>query len=120
MSENVFGIITNSWRIYRSPISLHSEQVRELIMAVLTLHNWLRSGQSKTVYMLPVIHMTRQRNHSFPVSGGKKINCLIQLQPLQHGNNPSVVAKKIREEFREYFSLERAVNWQWEYCKNQN
>ena len=41
-------------------------------------------------------------------------NCLIQLQPLQHENNPSVVAKKIREEFREQFSLEGAVNWQCE------
>ena len=47
-------------------------------------------------------------------------NCLIQLQPLQHGNNPPVATKKIREEFREYFSLGGAVNWQWEYWMNQN
>ena len=53
ISENVFGIVTNRWRVYRSPISLHSEKVRELTTAVLTLHDWLRSGQSKTVYMPP-------------------------------------------------------------------
>ena len=47
-------------------------------------------------------------------------DCLIQLQPLQRGNNPSVVAKKISEEFTEHFSLEGAVNWQWEYYMNQN
>ena len=50
----------------------------------------------------------KENNHNF----------LIQLQQLQHGNNPLVVSKKIREEFREYFSLEEAVNWQ--YCMNQN
>ena len=58
-----------------------------------------------------------------PVSRRKENNHnrLNQLQPLQHGNNPSVAAKKIREEeFREYFSLGGAVNWQWEYCMNQN
>ena len=47
-------------------------------------------------------------------------NCLIRQQPLQHGNNPSVVTKKTKEEFREYFPLEGAVNWQWEYCMNQS
>ena len=38
ISENVFGIITNRWRVYRSAISLHPEKLRELTMAVLTLH----------------------------------------------------------------------------------
>ena len=45
ISKNVFGTITNHWRVYRSPISLHPEKGRQLTMAVLTLHNWLRSGQ---------------------------------------------------------------------------
>ena len=53
ISENFFGIITNRWGVYRSPISLHPEKVREPSMAVLTLHNWLRRGQSETVYMPP-------------------------------------------------------------------
>ena len=30
------------------------------------------------------------------------------------------MAEKIREEFTEYFSLERPVKWQWEYRMNQN
>ena len=37
ISENVFGIVTNRWRVYRSPISLHPEKVTEVTMAVLTL-----------------------------------------------------------------------------------
>ena len=48
-----------------------------------------------------VIHMSRQFNHSFLVAGEKN---------MQHGSNPCVVAKKIREECREYFSLEEVVS----------
>ena len=85
-------------------------------MAVLTLHNWLRSGQSKTVYMPPgFFYIYDPTTQSFIPGCWKKENnhnCLIQLQPLQHENNPSVVAKKIKEEFRKYFSLEGAVNRQ--------
>ena len=32
ISENVFGIITYRWRVYRSPSSLHPQKVRELTM----------------------------------------------------------------------------------------
>ena len=53
VSENVFGIITNRLRVYRFPNFISLKKVRELTMAVLTLYNWLRSGQSKTVYMTP-------------------------------------------------------------------
>ena len=41
ISENIFGITTNHWREYRSPIFLHPEQVREPAIAVLAFHNWL-------------------------------------------------------------------------------
>ena len=56
--------------------------------------------------------MTRKLNHSFLVAGGKNDhNSLVQLKPWQHVNNLSVVAKTIREEFRElFFSLEGSVN----------
>ena len=127
ISENVFGIITNRWRLYRSPISLHPEKVRELAMEVLTLHNWLRSGQSKTVYMPPGFCDTYDpTTQSFIPGSWRKENnhnCLIRLEPLLHGNNPSVVAKKIREEFRVLFirrSCELAVGILHESKLNKN
>ena len=43
-ARQIFGIKTNLWEIFRSPISLHPKKVRELTMTALTLHNWLRSG----------------------------------------------------------------------------
>ena len=124
ISQNVFGIVTNRLRVHRSPISLHPKNFRQLTVEVLTLHNWLQNGQSKTVYMPPGFCDTYGPTTQSFIPGSRRKennhNCLNQLQPLQHGSNPSVAAKKIREECREYFSLGGAVNWQWEYCLNQN
>ena len=93
-------------------------------MAILTLHNWLRSGQLKTVHMPPGFWDIYDPTTQSLIAGSwrkeNNHNCLIQPQSLQHGKNPSVITKKIREEFREYFSLEEALNWQWEYCMDQN
>ena len=101
--ENVFGIITNHWRAYRSLISLHPKMVYEL-------------DSRKSAYIPPGVFDTYDpTTQSFIPGSWRKENnrnYLIQLQPLQHGNNPSVVAKKIREDFREYFSLGGVVNWQ--------
>ena len=101
-------------RVYKSPILLHPEQVKELAMAVLTLHHWLRSQKLFICRLDFVIHMTRKTQSFIPGSWRNENdhNCLVQLQPLQHGKNPSVVAKKIRGQFREYFSSEGVVNWQ--------
>ena len=79
-------------------MSLDPEKVRELTVAVLILHNWLRSGQPKTVYMTRgFCHTYDPTTQSFIPGSWRKENnnnCLIQLQPLQHGNKPSFVAKK--------------------------
>jgi hypothetical protein len=53
ISENVFGILANRWRIFRSPIALEPEKVEKVVMGILTLHNWLRSGQSENIYTPP-------------------------------------------------------------------
>ena len=50
-SENVFGIITNRWRVYHAPIALYPDKVREITLAVLALHNWLRMGPSNNAYI---------------------------------------------------------------------
>ena len=71
ISGNVFVIITYRWGVYRSPISLQSERVREPTTAVLKLHNWLRREQFKIVYMLPRFCDTYDRA-SHPVGEERK------------------------------------------------
>ena len=51
ISENVFGIVSGLWRVFRTTIPLQPDKVRRITLGVLTLHNWLlRSKISSTVY----------------------------------------------------------------------
>ena len=48
--ENVFGILANRWRVFRSPIALMPENVEAIVMATVTLHNWLLKNGNKEAY----------------------------------------------------------------------
>ena len=41
---------------------------------------------------------------------------VLPLAMLRHGNNPSNHAKRVRDEFKEYFNCEGEVGWQWDKC----
>ena len=40
--ENVFGILVAGWRIFQKCIELRPESVEKLLLAAITLHNYLR------------------------------------------------------------------------------
>ena len=46
ISENRFGILANRWKVFRRPFSLEAEKVRIVVLATITLHNWLRKDSS--------------------------------------------------------------------------
>ena len=51
ISENLFGILTNRWRIFFSIINLEPEYVKDCILTALTLHNMLiKSTHSANLY----------------------------------------------------------------------
>ena len=41
ISENLFGIISNRWRVLQATILLPPESVKNVVMAILVLHNHL-------------------------------------------------------------------------------
>ena len=41
ISENLFGIISNRWHVLQAPILLPPESVKNVVMAILVLHNHL-------------------------------------------------------------------------------
>ncbi len=52
--ENAFGILTNRFRVFLSPIRLSPEKVETIVLACCTLHNYLRSkNTSRNVYTPP-------------------------------------------------------------------
>ena len=50
ISENMFGIIANRWRVFRSTILLPPESIEILTLATLALHNFLRQSASNNIY----------------------------------------------------------------------
>ena len=104
ISENLFGILVNRWRIFFSIINLEPEYVEDCILTALTLHNMLiKSTNSANVYGL----------HSF-------VDTILEDGKIAEGewrgHNVSLNAKAIREIFMDYFVNDGAVDWQWKYC----
>ena len=51
ISENLFGILANRWRIYYTTIPLCPEQVENIVLSTLALHNMLcKSSSSRNAY----------------------------------------------------------------------
>ena len=46
LSENVFGILTNRFRVFSTVLSIKPDNVTKVVLATLALHNFLRSTNS--------------------------------------------------------------------------
>ena len=119
ISENLFGIIANRWRVFRSVILLPPETIQAITMATLTMHNFLRKSQSKNIYC--PIGITDAIDHNGDLSPGiwcndQPVNSFISVQPPLRGHNACNNAKKVRDILKDYFCNEGAVDWQWNLC----
>ncbi|XP_057310470.1 uncharacterized protein LOC130648435 [Hydractinia symbiolongicarpus] len=113
--ENTFGICASRFRIFTRLINARVHVAVNITKAVVALHNYLmaeRCFQSSN-YCPPGYADTQNR----PGDWRQAIGQIDALQPIQRAgsNNYSKNAKKIREQFRDYFVLpEGQVNWQWD------
>ena len=119
ISENLFGILANRWKIYHTKILLHPDKLNSLVLSTLALHNMLRaSPESRNVYT-PCSFTDSIDSDGRIVDGEwrqEKNSVLIPLQQRSSGNNPSLSAKQTRDNFKDYFVSEGAVEWQWKKC----
>jgi hypothetical protein len=108
--ENAFGIIASRFRILHTSINMKVENINYVIMAICSLHNFLRKRSSG--YMCAstvdtedveqcVIHQGEWRNNGVLLS---------DLHPVTR--NPNTKAKENREAYREYFLSDGSVQWQ--------
>ena len=52
--ENAFGILTDRFRVFMTPIGLTPEKAEKIVLASCTLHNFLRSrSEASTMYTPP-------------------------------------------------------------------
>ena len=119
ISENLFGIIANRWLFFRSVILLSPKSIEVMLMATLTIHNFLRKSPSRSIYCPAGLTDSENSSGGFNPGFWRKDpprNSVLPLQIPQCGHNASKDAKQVREIFKDYFFNEGAVEWQWDNC----
>ena len=119
ISENLFGIISNRWRVLRAPILLAPESVKNIVMAILVLHNYLRQSSSNGTYCPPGLTDVEDSTGFAPGywrDDEETTQTFFNLGPRQFPGNAQANAKEVRNTFADYFVNEGQVYWQWEKC----
>nr|XP_034194023.1 protein ALP1-like [Osmia lignaria] len=119
ISENVFGIISSVFRVFRKPLLLEPDTATKVVLAAVYLHNFLRRSSSKNIYNPPGTFDSECSNdgHFIPAAWRAELTETALSSFPTVARRSSTDAQEVREEFKEYFStIEGAVPWQYEKC----
>ncbi|CAB4001870.1 Hypothetical predicted protein [Paramuricea clavata] len=117
--ENAFGIATTRFRVFRRPIIATEQKVVLITKAVVALHNFLMSltlSQRSNSYNYCPANYVDQENPCGTTPGEwRNHDSSDGLIPIARtgSNNYSRTAKQVRDDFKDYFMNEGAVDWQW-------
>jgi len=104
--ENTFGILANTWRIYRKPIIASVGTAMKMVQATICLHNFLRKYEIDDEYS--VSRLLNEETEDVIIQG-------VFSDITKCGTNTSTrEAVRVREYFCDYFNNEGAVPWQWD------
>lgn len=104
ISENVLGIMAQKWRVLRNVMLVGPEKATTIVLAIMTLHNYLCSDQH---CMQPgAVDDERGGTEGTWRKEARSTVSWLDLPSLTHGQNYSTNAKAVREEFFSYFNLE--------------
>lgn len=122
--ENVFGIATSRFRVFRRPIIACKRKVVSITKAIVALHNFLmtHNEQSNSTYC-PIDFVDRDNPEGLIPGHWRNDADMIQgLQELSgnSSNNFSRDAADVRNKFKTYFNNEGAVEWQWDIVTRTN
>ena len=110
----MFGIISNRWRVLRAPILLPPESVKNVVMAILDLHNYLHQSSSHGTYCPPGLTDVEDSTGFTPGywCDDKEISqTFFNLDPLQFSGNTQANTKAVCNTFADYFMNEGQVYW---------
>ena len=105
--ENVFGILSNRFRIFRAPMISSTTTAVKVVKACAVLHNFLRRNKRAPVGNSAENEEDDVDNDDVSVVG----NGLARLPPVTAGRQPSD-AKALREQLADYFMSVGRVPWQ--------
>ena len=114
--ENVFGIATSRFRVFRRPIIAKVDKVVTTTKAIVALHNFLMPLSDNDIYC-PQNFVDHETENGVMQEEWRKDNeNILELQDLTcvFSNNYSKHAASICDEYSKYFILEGAVEWQWD------
>ena len=110
ISENLFGILANRWRIFFTTINLQPIHIENIVLSALVLHNMLiknpayRSGNLADTLPEGGEVLEGEWHDNFATDS------FYPLQIPRSGHNPSTAAKTVRDNFKDYFMNERVVD----------
>lgn len=107
--DNVFGILSSVFRVFRKPILLSEQKVSQITMTCVLLHNYLRrSKTSSGIYSPPGVfdNKSELQPGSWREDGGSMTSFMsVQRVPRRSELEPL----KIRDLFADYFVSNGAV-----------
>lgn len=116
VSENIFWILGNRWRCFRVPFLLAPVKVKGISLAAFILHNWLWADRSsQNIYCPPALGDREDLERVEIITGSwgedTPADSFLDLQP-SFSRNFSSEAKRIHEEFTQWFNNEGDLVWQ--------
>ncbi|XP_011700373.1 PREDICTED: uncharacterized protein LOC105457418 [Wasmannia auropunctata] len=122
--ENTFGILVSRWRILRRPICHYPHNVEVIIQALVCLHNFIMTEQSKDTFQrrnyCPSTYVDHDNENGDIIPGAWRIEENQRgLQRIKRtgSNNPARKAAQFRDTLCDYFiseAGEEATPWQYE------
>lgn len=109
--ENAFGIMASRFRIFHTAINIEPRRVESVVMASCVLHNFLMTKVGNDYAPTECFDQERLDEGSIIEGLTTEGSTMQHLQRNSVGNTHEV-AKRVREEFMEYFIDEGSVHWQ--------
>lgn len=112
--ENVFGIVSSVFRVLRKPLLLQPDKAEKVVMAVVYLHNFLRSSKTSRNIYTPHGSIDTEVDGKI-IPGSWRSDSMTKSSLLDCQNVPrraKLTAEEIRMEFTEYFCTTGEVPWQ--------
>lgn len=111
-SENAFGILAARFQILRNPVNTSPENVKDIVLATIALHNMLRETSTHT-YTPPGFKDTEDTERG-RLLAGEMHQCMqggmISLQVVD--GHRTLEAEDVRDKFKHYFSNAGRVDLQ--------
>nr|CAI5845000.1 unnamed protein product [Callosobruchus analis] len=106
MIENVFGIMTSVFRIFRTPILLNPEKANVIVQTCVLLHNFLRRSKTSRNSYTPTGTFDVEVEGNFVAGSWRNDNDgITSFKPLKRiARKPKNDAEKVRLEFANHFS----------------